>query len=322
MKTPLVSIIIPTYNRAHLIGETLDSVLSQTHINWECIVVDDGSTDNTACLLDNYCKKDSRFQYHHRPSNRPKGANACRNYGFELSKGDYVNWFDDDDVMHYSKLLKQVKALEESNYNFSVCQTLIFENSVENIIGLRSENINSKEIFYDYIIQKISWLTQAPLWRKSFLQSFDYLFDEELQAAQEWEFHCRVLVSCKDYITVDEPLVFIRQHSESISYNGNADIRELNYYKAREKVYFLIKKINVSNNVRNYMDDYFFNHFKQFLFNRNIRKAFHSLLQHIIPNKKIPIDYRMKMIVAFLFFVIFNRGEILFKGIRYKISKQ
>ena len=58
----LVSIIIPTYNRAHLIGETLDSISAQTFRNWECIIVDDGSTDDTATLIANYIKKDIRFQ--------------------------------------------------------------------------------------------------------------------------------------------------------------------------------------------------------------------------------------------------------------------
>ena len=65
--TPLISIIIPTYNRAHLIGETLDSILVQTYPNWECIVVDDGSTDTTADVMREYIKKDNRFQYHQRP---------------------------------------------------------------------------------------------------------------------------------------------------------------------------------------------------------------------------------------------------------------
>lgn len=60
----LISIIIPTYNRSHLIRETLDSILAQTHKNWECIVVDDGSTDETEDVLNEYVKKDNRFQYH------------------------------------------------------------------------------------------------------------------------------------------------------------------------------------------------------------------------------------------------------------------
>lgn len=321
MNNPLVSIIIPTFNRAHLIGETLDSVMAQTYANWECIVVDDGSNDETGKLLATYCEKDNRFQYHHRPSERPKGANACRNYGFELSKGEYINWFDDDDLMHQEKLLIQVEALENSNYNFSVCQTLIFENSIEDIVGLRSENIYSDDIFYDYLTQKISWLTQAPLWKESFLKNFDYLFDEELQAAQEWEFHCRILASCKDYDVINVPLVYIRQHSESISYNSNTALRELNYYKAREKFFFFIKSSNISNNVRYYMNDYFFSHFKEFIFTRNIKKAFYALLHHILPNKEIRFLYKIKMVAVFFSFAIFNKGEILFKGSRYKITR-
>lgn len=84
-QNPLVSIIIPTFNRAHLIGETLDSVLAQTYPNWECIVVDDGSTDNTDEVMAEYMARDARFQYHHRPEDRLPGGNAARNYGVEFS---------------------------------------------------------------------------------------------------------------------------------------------------------------------------------------------------------------------------------------------
>ena len=80
---PLLSIIIPTYNRAHLIEATLDSIKSQDFDDWECIVVDDGSTDNTPIVLANYVKEDGRFRYLHRPKNRKKGPNSCRNFGFE-----------------------------------------------------------------------------------------------------------------------------------------------------------------------------------------------------------------------------------------------
>ena len=86
MNTSLISIIIPTYNRAHLINDTLNSIIAQTYTNWECIVVDDASTDNTASILEGYINKDSLFQYNIRPNIKPKGANACRNFGFEISK--------------------------------------------------------------------------------------------------------------------------------------------------------------------------------------------------------------------------------------------
>ena len=80
---PLVSIIIPTFNRAHLIGETLDSILAQTYTHWECLITDDGSTDNSIEIIQEYVTKDTRFKLFTRPANRPKGANACRNIGLE-----------------------------------------------------------------------------------------------------------------------------------------------------------------------------------------------------------------------------------------------
>jgi glycosyltransferase involved in cell wall biosynthesis len=103
---PIVSIIIPTYNRAHLIGETLDSVLAQTYTNWECIIVDDGSTDNTDEVVEEYVKKDSRFKYYHRPDEHLPGGNGARNYGFKMSKGEYVNWLDSDDLY---KILNKIR---------------------------------------------------------------------------------------------------------------------------------------------------------------------------------------------------------------------
>lgn len=112
---PLVSIIIPTYNRAQHIGETLDSVIAQTYRNWECIVVDDRSWDHTPEMLSFYCERDSRIQFHSRPKNRPKGANSCRNYGFELSKGRYIQWLDSDDLLSPQKLEAQVYLLESNN---------------------------------------------------------------------------------------------------------------------------------------------------------------------------------------------------------------
>ena len=87
MSNPLVSIIIPTYNRAHLLEETLNSIVKQTYSNWECLIVDDGSKDDTDNFMESFIKKDKRFQYHKRPKNSPKGGNAARNYGFQLSKG-------------------------------------------------------------------------------------------------------------------------------------------------------------------------------------------------------------------------------------------
>lgn len=233
----LVSIIIPTFNRADLIGETIDSILVQTHINWECIVVDDGSTDDMEIVVNQYAARDSRIQFHKRPENAPKGANACRNYGFQISKGDYINWYDSDDLLHPQKFEKQLAALAHSDYPFSVCQTMIFEGSVDNVLMLRDKKIISDQPFVDYIGLKIGFLTQAPMWRRSFLIQNNYQFDEELQAAQEWEFHSRILFHHKKYHTIEEPLVFLRRHENNITNNkASFNARQWNYLQARIKI--------------------------------------------------------------------------------------
>ena len=72
MSNSLVSIIIPTYNRAHLIGETLESVKAQTYSNWECIIIDDHSSDDTETIISHYTKSDLRFKYHKRPKKSAK----------------------------------------------------------------------------------------------------------------------------------------------------------------------------------------------------------------------------------------------------------
>jgi glycosyltransferase involved in cell wall biosynthesis len=113
---PLVSIIIPTYNRAHLIGETLDSVVTQTYLNWECIIVDDGSSDNTDEVIKEYTKKDTRFKYYHRPKEHLSGGNGARNYGFKMSKGEYVNFLDSDDLFSENKIDDQVKLINKARF--------------------------------------------------------------------------------------------------------------------------------------------------------------------------------------------------------------
>ncbi len=129
MEKILISIIIPTYNRAHLIGETLESVSAQTYQNWECIVVDDMSTDYTVELMEFFCKKDKRFQFYHRPETRKKGASVCRNFGLEKSKGELIQFLDSDDLLAKNKLEEQVKSYKIGDLSLITCKWGGFEQS-------------------------------------------------------------------------------------------------------------------------------------------------------------------------------------------------
>jgi glycosyltransferase involved in cell wall biosynthesis len=99
MHNPLVSIIITTFNKTLFAIETLKSVLNQTHQEWECIVVDDGSTINDFNILQEFINIDKRFTLNKRPKQANKGANACRNYGMLLRKDKYIQFFDSDNII-------------------------------------------------------------------------------------------------------------------------------------------------------------------------------------------------------------------------------
>lgn len=218
MSKPLVSIIIPTYNRASMIVNTLNSIQNQTLDSWECIIVDDGSNDHSEEVISQYVEKDSRFTYVKRPNKHPKGANSCRNYGFSLSKGKYINWFDSDDLMMVNKLELQIKSLENHpDAPYCICQSYWFNKERNEDLGLRSQSITSKHPFEDYVLQRIVWLTTAPLWRRTFIEKNQLEFDINLHQSQEYDFNIRALAINSDYSVVNEPLVTIIQHKDSIS---------------------------------------------------------------------------------------------------------
>ena len=217
MNQPLVSIIIPTYNRAHLIGETLENVLAQTYQNWECIVVDDGSTDGTDVLLASYCEKDARFQYHHRPSDRPKGANACRNYGFEKSTGDYIQWFDSDDLMTIENIEFKLLMFTE-NVDFVIGNSINFD---------ETGNISRPYLLdYDipitaeyFITQKIGWITNDVILKRNILNSV--FFNEKLYSGQEYNFFSNLLYQTNRGVYLKKDVAKRRIHSGSIQVQLN-----------------------------------------------------------------------------------------------------
>lgn len=117
MENKLISVIMPTYNCAKFIGETIESVQKQTYNNWEIIIVDDCSKDNTEEVVNKYIEKDKRIKYHRFQENQ--GAAKARTKAMELATGNYMAFLDSDDLWKEDKLEKQLKFMEDNNYNFT-----------------------------------------------------------------------------------------------------------------------------------------------------------------------------------------------------------
>ena len=111
----LVSVVLPTYNRKAQLGDTIKSVLEQTHKNWELIIVDDGSTDGTDEYINEWLEKDARIQYHLLPKN--VGASAARNVAISLAKGAFITFIDSDDCYLPTKIERQLEVFGKNSIN-------------------------------------------------------------------------------------------------------------------------------------------------------------------------------------------------------------
>lgn len=282
----MVSIIIPVFNRGDILKETLNSILMQSYKNWECILVDDGSTDNTQVIIQNYLKKDNRFNYYKRLNNRVKGANACRNFGFEKSKGEFIQWFDSDDLMHENKLEKKLKYLKSSNFDFVVCQGIEYKDNIENVIN-KWDKISSGNVIFDHAVGNVSFHTNGPLFKKSFLEG-KLLFNETLQRKQEWEFFSRLLIYSTNYKPLKKDLYYFRHHENSI--NGK---NELGTLKSRIKsinlVYHGVKQFITKDDLYTLKNKFFDKYILLFKLAKKHKDIF--LVLYAIKNVVLIIDF-------------------------------
>lgn len=213
---PKITIIMATFNRAHLILETIGSLTNQTFMDWECLIIDDGSTDNTSEILEPILENEGRFKYHKRPANHLKGLPGCRNYGLVLAEGDYIVFFDDDDIVHPDNLqiVMDTFGKYEVDYvrylrdvfvgEFSVC----FDRS--NSFEVKKLNIQK---IGNIITGKIPFNSCQVVWKKNCFNN--NIFNEELLYAEEWECYTRILAEGVIGITVEKVLFYGRKHPNS-----------------------------------------------------------------------------------------------------------
>lgn len=221
--SPQISVIIPTFNRAGIIGQTLESLIGQTFVDWECLVVDDRSQDDTDLVVSRFIDKDARFKYFKRPENSPKGANCCRNIGFANSKGDFVMWFDSDDLMRPEKLEVQLDVLlKDDKIDFSVARYANFDekNTISKEPAFDKNRSRNLDLVH-FIDNSVFWGTIDFLCRRDVLK--DVVFNEKLQSGQDYNFFVRVLLKRPTGIFIDRELSLRRMHPQSIQNEQSAD---------------------------------------------------------------------------------------------------
>ncbi|MCC4214662.1 glycosyltransferase family 2 protein [Leeuwenhoekiella parthenopeia] len=296
MDEPLISIIIPTYNRANVINETLDSVLAQTYTHWECIVVDDGSTDDTALLLNTYNEQDHRFKYLFR-TKEPKGASSCRNLGLQNAKGEFCIFLDSDDMLLTSCFEQRLEmAMEYPNYDFYVYPMKVQMNS-----ELKIKKIEPSESYLnDFLKNNIPWGIMSTFWKMGFIRKLNG-FNISYPRLNDPEIHIRALIFSTNgyYIGTEEQAdtiyrvsnaaldktSFSRKYADSLLLFVNDITAHLRKVNLNDKIFLLV----------GYLSEYFLDFA---LYNTRINN--HKVLAVFYKNKVI--DLRSLMILFSVYY--------------------
>ncbi|QED37758.1 glycosyltransferase [Antarcticibacterium arcticum] len=238
--SPKIIILLSTYNRSELIWETLNSILEQTYTNWECVIVDDHSVDETKDVVERYVKKDHRFSYYLKTNLYKKGLSGSRNYGLDIARdrnASFIQFFDDDDLMHPKKLeLQMLPLIENFQLNFSVCkfEKIVFKNGDSTIIKPEQQLV-FPHLGDAILTGKMKMNSLGPLWRSEFINK--YRFDENFDYAEEWELYTRIGYAFpENYAPVDEYLFQYRKHSQTLTLQ-----EDKNYLKRKTSAVIRIK---------------------------------------------------------------------------------
>lgn len=188
MKTnPLISIIIPCYNQAAYLPKSLHSIQAQSYQNWECLIIDDGSTDNSAEIIRTYCQQDNRFHLFQKENG---GSATARNLGLQKVKGEYIQFLDADDSMDNFKLERQLSFMQERQVDMSYTGfRFLFENG--EVSKYRFARLNERTVLTRWGLGS-SIPPHAFLYRKDFIISNNITFDNNCRYREDWNW----LIQC------------------------------------------------------------------------------------------------------------------------------
>ena len=229
---PKVSIIMATYNREQFIAETLLSIQNQTYQDWECLIIDDGGTDNTKEIIVDFLKQDSRFQFLKRTDDHKKGLSGCRNCGLDLAKGDYIIFFDDDDIPHPQNLDLCVKELQDSTISFCRYERNTFMGNFHYQFDFSKAYTSfyiDKEDILKVVNNELQFNSTSIMWKKICFEA--NRFDENILYAEDWELYTRIVSSGFRGISIDKCLFYARKHTNSMTgeYYRNDPIRRKSF---------------------------------------------------------------------------------------------
>lgn len=208
MKNDLVSIVMPTYNSAQYIRQSIESVLEQTYTIWELLIVDDGSTDGTWSSIRDIIEADERISYIRLEVN--SGAAVARNVAIKQAKGRYIAMLDSDDVWASNKLEKQITFMQSHNYAFSYTNYLLADAQL-NLSSIRG---SGPKHITPHLMNIYGWISNPSVIFD--MQVIGRVQGPNIRRRNDYALWLKVIKKADCYL-LDEDLLFVRKHKNSIS---------------------------------------------------------------------------------------------------------
>jgi len=238
MEKEKVSIIVPMYNAEKFIGKTIESVLSQTHENWEMLIMNDVSTDNSLAVVNEFAKKDDRIKVVNTEKNM--GVVKGRNHLIDLANGKYIAFLDADDYWHSQKLEKQIKFMKGKNASISCTEYTRVRENGEKI----NEIVIKPEISYTDML------------KNNYLGCLTVMYDvekvgkryfKELEKNEDYVLWLEIVKDVKTIYGLKENLAYYRVLDNSRSSNKSKTA------KVRWEIYRKIEKLPLSKSIYYFM---------------------------------------------------------------------
>lgn len=233
MENNLVSIITPSYKSEKFISQTIDSVLTQTYQNWEMIIVDDCSPDDSNEIIKEYCKKDTRMRLIKLEKN--SGPAVARNKAIEEAQGRYIAFLDADDLWKCEKLEKQISFMTKNNYELTYTNYETMSEDGENLnnIVISPEKVNYKELLKSNKIGCLSAIYDT--------KRIGEVYMPLIKKRQDYGLWLKILKKVDYAYNVNEVLATYRIMSNSVSSN-KIDLLKYNYTLFRKHEEFSVIK--------------------------------------------------------------------------------
>lgn len=286
---PLVSIIIPTFNYAGYIRETVESALAQTYEQIEVIVIDDGSTDNTREVISDLIES-NRLKYFYQDN---RGLSSARNTGIRISEGKYISFLDSDDLISPKKVEVQLASLEDDcNYGVAFSDFRYFAYSDKSSLIPHRIRFSGDPTLRMILCGELMPIHSA-LFRRDILEKTDW-FDESLESCEDYDFWIRLKVRNINFIYIDEVMALYRLHGNQMSGHRirhyQSFLKVLNRYEQYDPVGARLSFAKFGRLIGN-----------QFIYQNQMKEGRRYLRKYMFYNKKKVWRALLMLVMSYMF---------------------